>query len=46
MEEFVFASVVETGGIISQIGGRVLRLPHSDSCLHLLLFVGIISQMG
>jgi hypothetical protein len=30
MEEFVFASVVETNGIISQIGGRVL-CPHQLS---------------
>jgi hypothetical protein len=32
MEEYVFASVVETNGIISQIGGRALR-PHNSEQL-------------
>jgi hypothetical protein len=40
MEDFVFASVVETSGIISQVGGRVL-LPHHSEQLpsHITFFV-------
>jgi hypothetical protein len=38
MEEFVRASVVETNGIISQIGGRVLRPHHSERLTSFIAF--------
>jgi hypothetical protein len=37
MEEFVFSSVVETSGIISQIGGGVL-CPHSEQLSSFITF--------